>query len=1692
MSQSENLTKKRGIVKGKLTNFAKFVIKFESNIRESGINQELSLELEQRYNRAINLIDEFEEIQGEIDLLSVDGESQNAERETFEASFYANTAKAKRILTNRNICADSSFIVGPSPDQHVKLPVIDLPKFDGGYDAWLGFRDIFESLIHNNPMINDIQKFHYLLSALTGNARQVIESLELTNSNYEVAWGLIRERYDNPRILIHNHVKALFEIEGVSGDNPQPIRSFIDDFRKHLRALAALNEPTDNWDTLLIYLAVSKLDADSNREWERKKSGLKKANLENLLGFLKERADLLETLENGSGKRIIDKSKPKSKTFLVANSGVKRCVNCKGEHYIQECSNFTKLTVQGRIDRVKQLKVCMNCLRSGHFVKQCRSSSCKRCNSRHHTLLHLTHDRSDSPPQPTTSTQAHSLNFAQHANHSNILLSTVTVHAFDRHNKKHSLRALLDPGSQSSFLSVDACKRLRLSRTATNVNVATINQTQSTITSSCSLRIHSHCTDFSLKVNCLVIATIANDLPNFEIDANTLRIPTHVRLADPLFNKSDKIDMLIGADYFWNLLCVGQIKLAKGPIMQNTRLGWIVSGPIQASAAHSVQCNLICKDDNSVINKQLARFWEIEEIEGLVHSSKNETFCENHFNKTTKRAEDGRFIVSLPLKESLDRLGESYKTAENRLMGIERKCKRNREFGERYHAFMREYLELGHMKKVVDTREGYYIPHHGVLNENSATTKLRVVFDASCPTSTGYSLNDCQVVGPILQPDLFSALIRFRKYAYVVTADIQKMYRACLINPEQTKFQRILWRDSEDSPVDTYELLTITYGTSSASYLATRCLKQLSSECADPVIADVINSHFYVDDLLTGANSLTEVTRLAKNVKIVLNGGGFNLHKWISNDPEILRDVQGTQSTELSEVLDLGKNENTRTLGLLWDPTKDCFRYKMKENSTSHITKRTVLSKIAQIFDPLGLLSPVIITAKIILQEIWESGLGWDEALPNHIYTSWLRFSNSLKDLHLINCPRHISLKNPSTFEMHGFSDSSTKAYGACVYLRTIGNDGEVLIRLTCAKSRVAPLKRVTVPRLELMGALLLTELVAKVKTALGIDITRTVYWTDSSVVLGWLSTDLSKLQMFVGNRISRILEKSRIGDWRYVPTRDNPADPVSRGVNVSELSGLELYWTGPQWLRETDNAWPVRNFRNESLPEMRKLFSAVTTTDDHLLSFSRFSSLIRLQRVIAYVFRFAHNCYRKAIRNTGPLDKTELEQSLKFIVKISQRDSFAEEIRALKSNKDIQKNSKLAKLNVFLDKNEIMRVGGRLGNSDYEFDKKFPMVISCKHAFARLLFEMEHRQLLHVGPQHLLACIRDRFWPIGGRNLAKSIVHNCIRCYRANPRAKQPVMGNLPRERVTPAPPFYTTGVDYAGPFLLKDKKGRGAKLSKAYVCLFVCFTTRAIHLELVTELTTECFIAALRRFSARRGKPNRMFSDNGTNFVGGNRELQELSQFLIDNSSELKTLIENASIGWSFIPPNSPHFGGLWEAGVKSVKFHLRRVAGNASFTYENFYTLLVQIEAILNSRPLTQLSTDPNDTTPLTPAHFLIGRKLTSPPDPSLSHISENRLSQFQRVQQIQQHFWTRWSKEYLSELQSRHKWSTGDANLKVGQLALIKEDNLPVLKWLTGRIIELHCGKDGVARVATLRTQNGIVKGATVRLCPLPME
>lgn len=315
--------------------------------------------------------------------------------------------------------------------------------------------------------------------------------------------------------------------------------------------------------------------------------------------------------------------------------------------------------------------------------------------------------------------------------------------------------------------------------------------------------------------------------------------------------------------------------------------------------------------------------------------------------------------------------------------------------------------------------------------------------------------------------------------------------------------------------------------------------------------------------------------------------------------------------------------------------------------------------------------------------------------------------------------------------------------------------------------------------------------------------------------------------------------------------------------------------------------------------------------------------------------------------------------------------------------------------------------------------------------------------------------------------------------------------MGNLPKDRVTPSPPFQVCGVDYAGPFLTRDRRARGYKTYKCYICLFVCFSTKAIHVELVSDLTSECFLAALKRFVARRGRPQKIYSDNGTTFVGANSEMTSFYNFLKLQSEKIQSYSSNEGIRWSFIPARSPHFGGIWEAGVKSVKANLKRVIGNAVLTFELFNTLLTQIEATLNSRPLSPLSNDPSDLNPLTPAHFLVGRTLTAIPEPDYISKPINRLSHYQQCQQMHQHFWQRWSKEYLHELQQRRKWSGETTKVDLGNLVLLIEDNQPPLRWKIGRITHLHPGADGIVRVVTVKTATSEVKRAIQKLCVLPI-
>ncbi|XP_041968345.1 uncharacterized protein LOC121725422 isoform X2 [Aricia agestis] len=682
-------------------------------------------------------------------------------------------------------------------------------------------------------------------------------------------------------------------------------------------------------------------------------------------------------------------------------------------------------------------------------------------------------------------------------------------------------------------------------------------------------------------------------------------------------------------------------------------------------------------------------------------------------------------------------------------------------------------------------------------------------------------------------------------------------------------------------------------------------------------------------------------------------------------------------------------------------------------------------------------------------------------------------------------------------------TDASETAYGACVYIRSVDSNGFITVRLLISKSRVAPIKPTTTPRLELCGALLGSRLCTKVKESITIPIHSCYFWCDSTIVLGWLKTSTSQLKKFVANRVNEIQENTSGSTWSYVPSKLNPSDILSRGLRSDLIRDCKIWWDGPQFLEKDESFWPsLPKISKENLPETICNLSVTNSSKNNyenkitqsLVNLSilqnlidKYSDINKLQRVVAYILRFIYNLKNKNNKIKGFLTCTELQNSLNLILHASQLEMFPEEYSLLKEGKSLPRKNRLISLTPFLDANNLIRVGGRLANSQYDYNVKHSVILCNKHPLTKIIFRNAHERLLHGGPQLLLSFIRQSYWPLGGRNLAKGIVNKCVQCFRQKATSIQPIMGQSPACRSALEFPFLHCSADYGGPILIADRKGRGCKLIKSYLCIFTCLAVKAVHLELVTDLTKEAYLATLNRFISRRGKPQSIMSDNGTNFVGA----ANLINNMLQESNAIST-ISQEGIEFSFSPAYSPHFNGVAEAAVRCTKYHLKRLLKLTNLTYEEMATLLTQIEGILNSRPITPLSNEPSDLTALTPSHFLIGRPLLSVPHPCVSDVSITSLERYKRVELLRQHFWNRFHNEYVLLLQQKTKWTAASSALSEGALVLVKDKSLPPLLWLLGRVQKVYPGGDGVVRVADILTRKGTLRRGFNNICPLPIE
>lgn len=1682
------------------------------------------------------------------------------------------------------------------------LPKIQMQSFNGEKIAdYYPFINMFKSVIHIDNNLSACEKLYYLRSYLSDEALNLIKNLTLTDENYVTALSLLENRYDNVPKIVNYHVNSLLDMPSFSKCTAKNLRSLIGNFNLHLAALKSLKQAVQHWDILLINILAKKVDVYTYRGFYLERNTKELPTLSQFIDFLEKRALAMENTaeETQEPPPTNRSSKPiKSVSGAATAKSQQSCKYCQQNHRLFQCAKFKMCTVQERSDFVKNKNLCTLCLNE-HKGRCMLRLKCTVCHKRHNSLLHDQSKSSEESQHAATVAAATNqgdsvVSMSGTSTSLDVLLPTAIVRLKNKDGTFSSVRALLDSGSQVSFITEKLTQKSCCEILPTNQTITGVVEGANKVTQKANCTVFSSVNNYKTNVSCCIVKNITCNLPQQTFDISNYNIPAHIKLADNNFNKSGEISLLLGCDIFFQVLQRESLPITPaGPYLINTCFGYVAAGSLPVSAGKVFSCNLciniqgnpgnflntpkqkaqlcdlnntfsdrfmsekvpyvptskqdvkLCHSTNAIsdclesenapnvintevspvivppkqepqlceLNNTISYFWQCEKVPSVFKEGSTEhQLAEECFQGSVKLI-NKRFSVALPLKLDLEnvQLGNSFSYALQRLYNLEKRFLKDEALSQQYKKFIQEYLNQGHAISYnidnYDLSAGniYFLPHHPVINPNSKTTPVRAVFDASMRTKNGLCLNDIMLNGGVVQSELFDILILLRTYRYILLCDIKAMYRQILVEDKFRCLQNILWRNSSSDPVQCIQLKTVTYGLKSSAFLATRCLIELANifESKYPLAAFVLKHSSYVDDIQCGSNSISELFCIKKELIELMSEASFALHKWYSNDLEILKDIPVELQYFGNRELDKN-NICMKTLGLSLDVSSDSLTMQCPEKELlERYTKRNMLSFISQIFDPLGILGPVLVQAKILMQKVWFLNLNWDDYLPEPLHTQWIEFARRLVEMKAISVPRNINMLAVNSIELVGYADASNVAYGCCLYLRIMDNHKTVKVNLLCSKSRINPkAKQLTTPRLELNSALLLSMLAKKVHDILCLKYNvKTFLYMDSQIVLAWLKIQPEKLSVYVANRVKQIQKLTSEFHWFYVQTSDNPADCLSRGISPQALEEKvgQLWFHGPQFLHCTSYIHCNAKNRNTDfdIPEQRpeqKTCNLCKIENSFYGLFAKYSNFEKIIRIMSYVQRFIHNSKKENshLGLHGNLWPKELNSALQTIIKLDQKRHFQEELKILKSHGTLKCH--LKSLNPFIDSLGLMRVGGRLQNSNLPFNQQHPIILPKKSNITRMIILKEHLRLKHAGQKLVLSTLNERYWLINANREIKAVLHKCLICFKLKARAATQLMGSLPLDRVKMSRPFQIVGTDYAGPFYVKQTRIRKPVITKAYIVIFICFTTKAIHIELASDMTTNTFLGCLKRFIARRNKPTKIYCDNGTYFKGANNVLKEL--YHMQNSTDHQNAVNNfcneERISFHFIPSYSPVFGGLWEAGIKSIKYHVKRVVSDTVLTYEELYTVLVQIESILNSRPLTPMSRDENDMSYLSPAHFLTGSSLMSYPELNLVEANVGKLSFWKKCTQMQQHFWQQWHKQYLTTLQNRPKWTNSQVDLKEGMMVILRNKNVSPLKWPVGRIVSVLPGKDGKVRALNVKTVTGsIMQTSIMNVCPLPL-
>ena len=1575
------------------------------------------------------------------------------ERELYEVKL--------KLKSESKLSSDSNSDKGKEEIQ-AKLPKLTITKFNGTFQDWTRFWNQFSETIDRTGIPN-VTKFAYLRELLEAKVRKTVEALPFNSEGYTRAKTILEEKYGKKCEIVKAYTKQILELPVVPNVNVKKIHEFHDTLMyavQSLETMGCLQQVNGNVALTLEKLPGIRGDLTrTDTEWE----SWDFVKLVEALHLWTRRNPIEQSNESRPRDREYRRPPPPGKLYHARDQEKPRgCVYCEDkDHKSSECLKVK--TVSERRQILAKRHLCFNCTKENHRAAECPSKrSCQQCDRRHHTSIC---ERTEKPGGDTGGDDNSKKLYTTNQSSEGVFpVVNVRVNGIE-------CRALIDSGAGSSYASSKLMHELHIKpKDVQTKKIDMLMCSKQARLETYEVKIESTNSDFAMTTNVIKVdkpELLFLENPNYEYLINKYPHLKGVTIEDHDKKSKLPVHVILGSGDYSRVKTETKPRVGMDmePVAELTQLGWFLMSP----GKEFDRKTMLLTQTNQSDYEQLCRL----DVLGLEDAPEHDQrVVYNEFKEQLTRDPEGWYETGLPWKGNFPTLPTNKKGSQRRLESLVTKLKREGLTSE-YDAIIEDQKRSGVVEPAEGAAKGveFYLPHKPVVRETAKTTKVRIVYDASAKERRDSpSLNDCLYPGPSLQNKLWDVLVHQRGYPVVISGDIQKAFLQVRVRESDRDALRFHWKCEEDSQLETLRFTRALFGLAPSPFLLAGVIEQHLGSWEDryPEVVAELRKSLYVDDLLTGGQTIAQAEDRRDRAVEIFEDAKFKLHKWNSNARELELDSEpaaGNDEETYAKQQLSGDATETTMLGLKWNKSSDTLTMPFPTvDGNPSATKRTILSKLARVYDPLGLVSPITLEGKIIFRDVCKTKLPWDADIGESLNRRWKAWGRSLPQEETV--PRPIVKRREPVLnvELHVFGDASTQGVGAAVYSVVRQRSGNTQ-QLVAAKSRLAK-EGLTIPRLELISAHMATNLVKNVQNALQNLPEPTIYgWLDSAVALHWIHGE-GQYRQFVANRVSKIKQHPEI-EWRHVPTRDNPADIASRG---GSLSNKTLWWNGPEWLDDPEK-WPEALTTQPStateaeVKVVREVLCAAQAqrVADDLDQLLERHDLHRTLRVCAWILRFTKNCRTKE-KQRGALETEEIENARLWWIKRVQRDC------------DIEKDRE--HLNLQENHQELLVCHGRIQGED-------PIYLPTNHVFTEKLVQEAHLRTLHGGVGLTMTQIRKRYWIPKLRSLAKRQIKSCYGCRRFQASAVvKPPPGVLPKERTEGNHAFQVIGVDYAGPLKYRKKSG---KEGKAYIVLYTCSLTRALYLELTETMETREFIPTLKRLIARRGRPEKIFSDNGRTFVGAAGWVRTVMA-----DEKLQDFLAGQEIKWQFNLSRAPWWGGQFERMVALVKNCLYKSIGSGCLTWEELEDVLLDIEITLNNRPLSYVEDDLQN--PVLTPNSLMFVSSNVLPEMETHHVEDSDLRKRAKFLERCKHaVWKRWTNEYVRGLRERHVMMKGKPfTLAVGDVVIIKSDQRNRGEWPLGIVEQLYEGKDGVVRAVKLRAGKSFMERPVQHLFPLELS